>query len=193
MFVTSHGSTLLALLHLDHVGTCLGKVLLVLQHLANFNMVLGSFLLAFQHLADVGTCLGGALLARNHLANFGKVLGSYLLPLSPLPILSQCLFEYKHVALPCSKNVLAFFEPLSFINYKSKYATMSFFGLMPCFLHIISKRGSIPIFATETMMLTSVSEISMRVARITLADSDWMVSDFSHNTIYRIFCVVFHD
>ena len=45
MFVSSYGSTLLALLHLDHVGTCLGKVLLVLQRLANFNMVLGSFLL----------------------------------------------------------------------------------------------------------------------------------------------------
>ncbi len=78
MFVSSYGSTLLALLHLDHVGTCLGKVLLVLQRLANFNMVLGSFLLAFQHLADVGTCLGGALLARNHHANFGTVLGIYL-------------------------------------------------------------------------------------------------------------------
>jgi hypothetical protein len=71
-----------------------------------------------------------------------------------LPMLAQCLFENKHgwsVALLCSNNVLAFFEQLAIINFKSKYATMSLIGLMPCFLHIISMRGSILIFATEAM------------------------------------------
>ena len=93
----------------------------------------GSTLLALLHLDHVRTCLGKVLLALQHLANFKMVLGSFLL------------------ALQHSNNVLAYFEQLAFINFKSKYATMSLIGLMPCFLHIISMRGSILIFATEAM------------------------------------------